>query len=117
MNSTGLLTLSEFRRIAGISHAELNRLLELGMLPLTLDDSGQLKLLGEKIDPKLLSPQQLEDSKALFTSKRDLLEEIIASTITQALDTVVDEAIELALSWKTPEDEKSLPPESDESSG
>jgi hypothetical protein len=106
MSKNNLISLSEFRQISGISHSELIRLLELGLLPVSVDESGKVCLNSAQIDAEKLSLHKLDDPKPLFSTDRDLLEEIVASSIVQALDTVVDEAIDLALSWETPASDK-----------
>ena len=72
-----------------------------GELPATFAEDSQLVVDLDTVDYENLRLKSLSDkqSNRLLPRETTLLEEVISSEILKALDSIVDEALELALSW------------------
>ncbi len=96
-----VISILEFKSLSGFSAEEIVRMLAKGELPSSFAEDGQLVVDLDTVDYENLRLKSLSDkqSNRLLPQDTTLLEEVISSEILKELDSIVDEALELALSW------------------
>ena len=96
-----VISILEFKSLSGFSAEEIVRMLAKGELPSSFAEDDQLVVDLDTVDYENLRLKSLSDkqSNRLLPQDTTLLEEVISSEILKELDSIVDEALELALSW------------------
>ncbi len=93
------LTISEFLNVTRITESDLLTMLENGELPVSTGPFGELMINISEIDPGRIARRSKKRSSEQPTIDPTLLEEIIASEVTNNLEEMVEEAVTLALKW------------------
>ncbi len=96
-----IVSILEFKSLSGFSAEEILRMLAKGELQSTFAEDNQLVVDLDTVDYENLRLKSLSDKQnnKLLPQDTALLEEVISSEILKELDSIVDEALELALSW------------------
>lgn len=95
-----LVKLSEFMHLCRLDSNDLITLLENGELTVTQGVSGELLIDIESLTPEALAKRTPQRSPSLDPDSALLLEEIIASELATALDSIIEEALQIAIQWQ-----------------
>lgn len=95
-----LITISEFRHLTQLSPADVLTMLENGELKLSTSANGELLIDISSLSTAQLATRRAARAAEISSGELALLEERIASVITEKLETIVEEALELAVKWQ-----------------
>lgn len=97
--SVELVTLTELMSVTKLSPEEVIQLLEQGALSTTTAETQELLVDITSLTPEKLAARAPIKEKTLSAEDLNYLEELVGAKLLQALDSIVDDAIELASSW------------------
>ena len=93
------ISLSEFMHLARLTPAELVQMLEQGELPVAQGPLGELLIDLTEFDVASIAHRKPKTSSA-SPGETVLVEELVATEVVQSLDSMVDEALALAMGWR-----------------
>ena len=93
------LTLSEFVNVTKLTEFDLLTMLENGELAVSTGPLGELLIDITELDSEKLARRSKKRSASHETVDLALIEEMIASEVTNNLEEMVDEGVALALKW------------------
>lgn len=99
MSNSNLLSISEYLDITNLSLEDFINMLQEGELKFTADSNGALLVDISSLTASDIANRKPKKQKELSKEDLALIEEIIASEITTALDEIIKESVDLATSW------------------
>lgn len=91
--------LTEFLHLTRLSKAELMSMLENQELPIEISPMREILIDLAALAPETLAKRPMRNLEQLPEEDRFIYAEAVATELTAELDSIVDEALELALSW------------------
>jgi len=96
-----LLSITKFLHLTKLSGTDLLSMLERGEVRGSFAENGELKLDIRNLTPEDLARRSATQTEDLDPETQALVEETVASEIAAQLDSILDEAFELALEWES----------------
>ena len=97
------VSLSEFLHLTRLTPVELVQMLEHGELPIAQGPLGELLIDLSEFDITSLALRK-SSNQTISPGELALVEELVATEVVHSLDSIVDEALSLALGWRTTEE-------------
>lgn len=92
-------TLPEFMRLSGLSASDVIGMLSAGELPFVAGGKGQLMIRLDDLTAEKIACRREFSLPPLTDEQRTLIEELIASEVLRALESIIVESFDLAVSW------------------
>ena len=89
------LPLKAFRSLVDLSDEEIVEMLDHGTLPIVLSQTGEVRVVIEKVDEALIANRPAPSESAALKQHAVLIEEVIASETALAIDEMLNDVIDI----------------------